>query len=510
MQYPGLTSRLYTDPAPRLRANLDLNGKNVGSASATEIGYLSGVTSAIQTQFTAKQPPYYLIAANDSPAYIKAVAHYTCDGTADEAQINAAIEAAYADNGSTIMLSSGTFYIAAPILVRGGLRLTGQGWYSDNFGTKLKLVGGANCNVIEPKAASAAYFWLTDMHIDGNKYVETTNESGSTSGHGISDANGRAFGADFRMDRCLVNHFPDNCINLTNSATLRHLAICQSTIEYADDTCLHVVISDDAGHKLQLNAVDIEAAGSPAKAMHIEGFNASGRGRCSMTNVVVSLGDTELTDFRDLAITGCYFRHTYLTSCDDTLFSGNRVDGDLSCEYCDDISITGNNIDDEFLFLDTNGSTLNSQVTITGNQVGSYADLKNLRDFTMTGNMIKRFVQIRNCQRGVIAHNSLASLSTETNAIYFGGGDASDYLIIGPNMRTQTDAGESAIAGYPTSGTHNILIDSSAGSMRIPYLAADKLGFWNTTPVAKQVLATGSDTDAIITALQGIGLFKQS
>lgn len=40
------------DPAPTLGANLSLNGKNVGAATPTEIGYLSGVTSAIQTQFT--------------------------------------------------------------------------------------------------------------------------------------------------------------------------------------------------------------------------------------------------------------------------------------------------------------------------------------------------------------------------------------------------------------------------------------------------------------------------
>lgn len=43
-------------------------------------------------------------------------------------------------------------------------------------------------------------------------------------------------------------------------------------------------------------------------------------------------------------------------------------------------------------------------------------------------------------------------------------------------------------------------------------LASDKLGFYGTTPEVQQVLATGTGktVDQVITALQGIGLFKQS
>ena len=41
---------LSMDTTPGLAGNLTLNGFNVGTATATEIGYLSGVTSAIQTQ----------------------------------------------------------------------------------------------------------------------------------------------------------------------------------------------------------------------------------------------------------------------------------------------------------------------------------------------------------------------------------------------------------------------------------------------------------------------------
>lgn len=44
------------DTTPQLGGNLDLNGKNINSVTPTEIGYVSGVTSALQTQIDGKSP----------------------------------------------------------------------------------------------------------------------------------------------------------------------------------------------------------------------------------------------------------------------------------------------------------------------------------------------------------------------------------------------------------------------------------------------------------------------
>ena len=41
------------DPTPQLGGNLDTNSKNIDSVTPTELGYLSGVTSAIQTQIAS-------------------------------------------------------------------------------------------------------------------------------------------------------------------------------------------------------------------------------------------------------------------------------------------------------------------------------------------------------------------------------------------------------------------------------------------------------------------------
>ena len=43
------------DTTPQLGGNLDMNGNNVGGVTPTEMGYVSGVTSALQTQLNAKQ-----------------------------------------------------------------------------------------------------------------------------------------------------------------------------------------------------------------------------------------------------------------------------------------------------------------------------------------------------------------------------------------------------------------------------------------------------------------------
>jgi hypothetical protein len=55
----------------------------------------------------------------------------------------------------------------------------------------------------------------------------------------------------------------------------------------------------------------------------------------------------------------------------------------------------------------------------------------------------------------------------------------------------------------------NINTGTSTGS-KIGVSTAQKIGFWNATPVAQQVLATGSTTDQVITFLQTLGLCRQS
>lgn len=74
----------------------------------------------------------YLVAASTAPASYKSNAKYTCDGTADNVEIQAAVDAAFADGGGTVYLSSGTFTCAAraagdnnSIILKSGVKIIG-------------------------------------------------------------------------------------------------------------------------------------------------------------------------------------------------------------------------------------------------------------------------------------------------------------------------------------------------------------------------------------------------
>lgn len=79
---------------------------NEGSISALE----SGVSAATY---------YTLVAANNAPDSVKARAQYICDGTADEVQVQAAVDAVKAAGGGRVQLSRGSFNWAGPVTIRG-------------------------------------------------------------------------------------------------------------------------------------------------------------------------------------------------------------------------------------------------------------------------------------------------------------------------------------------------------------------------------------------------------
>jgi hypothetical protein len=89
--------------------------------------YSMGVKLSSSSVYATGRCATYVIAASDAPAHVKAQADYVCDGTADDVQIQAAIDALTNPFGR-ICLSSGTFYIASPIVIHNKmLALWGQG-----------------------------------------------------------------------------------------------------------------------------------------------------------------------------------------------------------------------------------------------------------------------------------------------------------------------------------------------------------------------------------------------
>lgn len=101
-------------------------------------------------------------------------ANYTCDGTADEVQINTAI-AACAATGGKVILSDGLFTIAAPILMKTGVTLVGQG----RAATRIKVASGFVGNaMIALNDVNVHLTAVRDLYLDGNS--KTLNASSQT------------------------------------------------------------------------------------------------------------------------------------------------------------------------------------------------------------------------------------------------------------------------------------------------------------------------------------------
>lgn len=118
----------------------------------------------------------FVVASSTASAEYRAQADYICDGTADEVEINAAIQA-LPGQGGKVLLSEGIFYLAAPIVIDRRMTLEGQGHSS----TSLTMANNADCNAIQGSGAiSDGQF--RSFSINGNK-------ANQASGHGVNATN---------------------------------------------------------------------------------------------------------------------------------------------------------------------------------------------------------------------------------------------------------------------------------------------------------------------------------
>jgi hypothetical protein len=122
--------------------------------------------------------PEILVASNDMPTDVKNNADYVCDGTADQVQINSAIDQAAAiagrsDAGGTttdsgeqrgvVQLSGGRFNISAAIQMRTATWLRGMGPL-----TQIRAISVANTGMVMLLNTSVHLSRLSDMWLDGN------------------------------------------------------------------------------------------------------------------------------------------------------------------------------------------------------------------------------------------------------------------------------------------------------------------------------------------------------
>jgi hypothetical protein len=118
----------------------------------------------------------YVVAASDATATAKAQADYVCDGTADEVQINAAINLLI-DNtttigGGSIHLTEGTFYIAAPITFSKTYRDFLVNFSGSGTRTELRATNDNDIIHIGSAAVPCAEIYVSAMWLNGSKSTE--------------------------------------------------------------------------------------------------------------------------------------------------------------------------------------------------------------------------------------------------------------------------------------------------------------------------------------------------
>lgn len=128
------------------------------------------------------------VAANDAPAADKARADYTCDGTADNTEIQAAITALQGQAGGAVLLSTGTFNLATRLTIAGAnnvdveqdIMLMGSGPSNTTL-----VLGTGQASAIEINACAKVH--LHNFRVDISAASSTAHGISSTAGNSTAD-----------------------------------------------------------------------------------------------------------------------------------------------------------------------------------------------------------------------------------------------------------------------------------------------------------------------------------
>jgi|GEM_PF-3614732 len=102
--------------------------------------------------------------------------NYSCDGVADNVQIQAAIDAVYAAGGGKVVIKEGNYSIASTVNVKQNIELEGVG-----IATNLALANDVNAPVLKVNQANNVA--IRSLHIDGNKAGQSSGSAVEVDGY---------------------------------------------------------------------------------------------------------------------------------------------------------------------------------------------------------------------------------------------------------------------------------------------------------------------------------------
>jgi len=162
------------------RTSLGLGTGDSPQFTAIELGHVTDTTIARESAGKVSvegtvivRPANYVVAANGAPTHVKAQADYTCDGTNDHVEIQAAIDALPATGGK-VLLTEGTFNIETSLTLDSYQTLQGMGR------STILTTTTADLDIITATGSSDSEkvgIFLTDFCIDGDA-GSATNDIG--------------------------------------------------------------------------------------------------------------------------------------------------------------------------------------------------------------------------------------------------------------------------------------------------------------------------------------------
>lgn len=155
-----------------------------------------------------------VVASSDTPdpSLARSQADYVCDGTADQVEINAAIAAvtAMGVGGGEVILTGGSFTIAAAVTLASGVTLRGQGYAT-------QLITTANISIISVTSVNNVV--VRDLRLTGNSTGGTQNgidldtaDNCRVEGLYVEDVGYDGIQALDELNRIvIINNWVDNC-----------------------------------------------------------------------------------------------------------------------------------------------------------------------------------------------------------------------------------------------------------------------------------------------------------
>lgn len=312
---------------------------------------------------------YAFVAASDADDTNGA--DYKCDGTDDQVQIQAAIDACSTAGGGIVELSKGNFATTDSIIAKDNVWLKGQGWDTVIAGTWDDTISVIDWDRLGGKDENDPHVnvWITDLKINGTNATNTAGWTSQCKGIFIQ-----------YMDRCQIRNVWVDDVFSTGIGT---------------DFMVDCVISDcvvtgagrgitDADTQYGGNGIGIGTGKNLIESLSINNCHVSGTGNNGIM-------------FEDQGSETLISRYMHVTNCTATSSArGYRLAGveGVTLSACSAMSNTSDGviISDNPSFASNNKNT--KECVITGCQIsrngraGVYLEDEVSRNIMIVGNMI--------------------------------------------------------------------------------------------------------------------------